>query len=126
MTQHNFPSPTDIHIGKQLRGLRKERYMSWKELENAINHPLITAQNLHDCETGTMQISATFLWEISQALDVPPLYFFEGLPGSSAQEEMSRTEALHLALLHSLPVKVRADMLCILAALVHKYQKPSE
>jgi transcriptional regulator with XRE-family HTH domain len=47
----------------------------------------IKFQQIQKYETGMNRISASRLWDIAKALDVPINYFFEGIDGAEANGE---------------------------------------
>ena len=70
-------NPIDIHVGKRVRIRRKLLGMSQTMLGDAVG---ITFQQVQKCEHGANRISASRLFEISQALDVPVSFFFDDMP----------------------------------------------
>lgn len=68
--------PVDIHVGKKLKHLRVLRGMTQTDVANGLN---ISFQQVQKYELGRNRISASRLFELSNILDVPPSYFFEGL-----------------------------------------------
>ncbi|PTX54128.1 transcriptional regulator with XRE-family HTH domain [Litoreibacter ponti] len=66
----------DIHVGKRLRHQRWLVGMTQSELADALG---IRFQQIQKYETGANRISASRLWDIAQAMDVPVSYFFDGL-----------------------------------------------
>lgn len=67
--------PIDIYAGEQLRKVRKSNGMSQDELANKLQQP-ITFQQIQKYERGSNRLSASRLWEFSQALGIPPEMFF--------------------------------------------------
>ncbi len=70
-------SPIDIHVGGRVQRRRLMLDMSQTHVANALG---LTAQQLHKYEKGTVRIGASRLRHISQILQVPVAYFFEGAP----------------------------------------------
>lgn len=68
--------PVDIHVGKMLRLRRKLLGLSQEAVANAVS---ITFQQVQKYERGVNRISASRLAEFAQVLNVPIVYFFEGL-----------------------------------------------
>lgn len=66
----------DQHVGERLRMKRIELGFSQTELGNRLG---ITFQQVQKYEKGSNRIGASRLWRISQALEVPVSWFFEGL-----------------------------------------------
>ena len=70
-------NPTDRHVGSRLRMLD----MSQTDIADALG---LTFQQVQIYEKGTNRISASRLQHISQILQVPVPFFFEGAPGAVA------------------------------------------
>jgi transcriptional regulator with XRE-family HTH domain len=69
----------DIHVGQKIRRRRWMTDMTQKQLADAVG---IKFQQIQKYETGANRVSASRLFEISQALDVPVSYFFESIEGA--------------------------------------------
>jgi transcriptional regulator with XRE-family HTH domain len=67
----------DTHIGQKLRARRTLLGLSQTELADAAS---ISFQQVQKYEKGTNRVGASRLQQFSQALGVPPSYFFEGAP----------------------------------------------
>lgn len=78
--------PVDVHVGKRVRHRRWMVGMTQQQLAEKVG---IKFQQIQKYETGMNRISASRLWDISEALDVPVGFFFEGL-GDGA--EMVRSD----------------------------------
>jgi transcriptional regulator with XRE-family HTH domain len=76
------PHPVDIHVGMRVRERRTELGISQPELAAALG---IAYQQLYKYEQAKNRISASRLYELSEALDVPVAFFFEGLAGTDAK-----------------------------------------
>jgi transcriptional regulator with XRE-family HTH domain len=70
------PNPVDVHVGLQVRLRRKELKISQEKLAEALG---LTFQQVQKYERGANRISASKLYEIARALQVPIGWFFEGL-----------------------------------------------
>jgi len=68
--------PVDAHVGQLLRHRRWLAGLTQQQLGDAVG---IKFQQIQKYETGMNRISASRLWELSRALDVPVSFFFEGL-----------------------------------------------
>lgn len=68
--------PVDVHVGKKLKQLRVLRGLTQTDVANGLE---ISFQQVQKYELGRNRISASKLFEISNILDVPPAYFFDGL-----------------------------------------------
>lgn len=68
--------PVDVHVGQRVRQRRWMVGMTQQQLGNKVG---IKFQQIQKYETGTNRISASRLWDIAAALEVPVSFFFEGL-----------------------------------------------
>ena len=71
------PNPVDIHVGRRVRMRRLMLTISQTRLGNALG---VTFQQVQKYEKGVKRISASRLQQMSQILQVPIPFFFEGLP----------------------------------------------
>src|SRR3984893_14801430 len=71
------PSPIDKHVGSRVRMRRMMLGMSQEKLGDALG---LTFQQVQKYEKGTNRIGASRLQQISQILQVPVAFFFEGAP----------------------------------------------
>src|SRR5271170_4460686 len=70
-------NPTDKHVGARVRMRRLMLDMSQTKLADALG---VTFQQVQKYEKGADRIGASRLQHISQILQVPVAYFFEGAP----------------------------------------------
>lgn len=70
------PNPVDIHVGTRVRLRRQVLKMSQEKLGNQLG---VTFQQVQKYERGSNRIGASRLWKISDVLDVPVSFFFDGL-----------------------------------------------
>src|SRR5262245_47137937 len=87
------PSSIDKHVGARVRMRRIMLAMSQVKLGAALG---LTFQQVQKYERGATRISASRLQHLSQILQVPVAFFFEGLPNASAPYESSES-ALSIA-----------------------------
>jgi transcriptional regulator with XRE-family HTH domain len=73
--------PVDVHVGKRVRHRRWMVGMTQQQLAERVG---IKFQQIQKYETGMNRISASRLWDISEALGVPVSFFFEGLAEEGA------------------------------------------
>lgn len=92
--------PVDVHVGKRVRHRRWMVGMTQQQLAEKVG---IKFQQIQKYETGMNRISASRLWDISEALGVPVSFFFEGLASAAGRDEettpsdfMADKEALEL------------------------------
>lgn len=67
----------DVYIGKKLRQQRGRRNVTQDYVAAQVG---VRFQQIQKYECGANRISASRLWKIALALDVPVSYFYEGLP----------------------------------------------
>jgi len=72
--------PVDVHVGKRVRHRRWMVGMTQQQLADKVG---IKFQQIQKYETGMNRVSASRLWDISEALSVPISFFFEGLDSRS-------------------------------------------
>ena len=70
--------PVDVHVGKRVRHRRWLVGMTQQQLAEKVG---IKFQQIQKYETGANRVSASRLWDIADAMDVPVSFFFEGLDG---------------------------------------------
>ncbi|PIE12314.1 MAG: transcriptional regulator [Rhodobacterales bacterium] len=75
--------PVDVHVGKRIRHRRWLVGMTQQQLAQQVG---IKFQQIQKYETGANRVSASRLWDISEALDVPVSFFFEGLEAEAGDE----------------------------------------
>ena len=80
--------PVDLHVGKRLRHRRWMIGMTQQQLAGAVG---IKFQQIQKYESGANRISASRLWDLSQALSVPVSFFFEGLEGNDQSADGNDT-----------------------------------
>ena len=73
--------PVDVHVGKRIRHRRWMVGMTQQQLAEKVG---IKFQQIQKYETGMNRVSASRLWDIAEAVDVPVSFFFEGLDDSPA------------------------------------------
>jgi transcriptional regulator with XRE-family HTH domain len=71
------PNPIDRHVGSRVRMRRMMLSMSQEKLGDALG---LTFQQVQKYEKGANRIGASRLQQISQILQVPVSFFFEGAP----------------------------------------------
>jgi len=66
----------DVHVGKRIRQRRWINGITQQQLAEAVG---IKFQQIQKYETGMNRVSASRLWDISQVLEVPVSFFFDGI-----------------------------------------------
>ncbi len=75
----------DVHVGKRIRHRRWMIGMTQQQLAEKVG---IKFQQIQKYETGMNRVSASRLWDIARAVDVPISFFFEGLEDSQVQNSV--------------------------------------
>lgn len=92
----------DTHLGKRLRRRRRLLGLTQQQLAGAVG---VRFQQIQKYECGANRISAARLWQLSEALEVPVGYFYDGLsdvrregaePAAEGGEMFARKETLDL------------------------------
>ena len=66
----------DLHFGRRLYRRRRLLGLTQQVVANAVG---VRPQQVQKYECAANRMSAARLWQMSQALDVPVAYFYEGL-----------------------------------------------
>jgi transcriptional regulator with XRE-family HTH domain len=66
----------DLHLGKRLRRRRRLLGLTQQQLAQSVG---VRFQQIQKYECGANRISAARLWQLSQALEVPISYFYDGI-----------------------------------------------
>ena len=72
-----MPHPVDIHVGRRIRQVRWLKGMTQQQLAMEVG---VKFQQMQKYETGANRVSASRLWQLSGALEVPVSFFFDSLP----------------------------------------------
>jgi transcriptional regulator with XRE-family HTH domain len=78
------PNPVDKYVGSRVRMRRIMLGMSQEKLGEALG---LTFQQVQKYEKGTNRVGASRIQQISEILQVPVSFLFEGSPGSNAKGE---------------------------------------
>jgi transcriptional regulator with XRE-family HTH domain len=79
--------PIDLHVGKKLRQRRRLLGMTQQKLADAV---AIRFQQIQKYESGANRVSASRLWSLAKALDVPVSYFYEGVEENVVSSDVER------------------------------------
>ena len=91
----NRASSIDRHVGARIRERRIMLGLSQQQMADMIG---VTYQQAHKYERGINRISAGRLYEITRVLNVPIMYFFEGLDVSEDDETLNPRQRMCLEL----------------------------
>ena len=80
------PNPVDRHVGSRVRMRRIMLGMSQERLGEGLG---LTFQQIQKYEKGTNRIGASRIQQISEILQVPVSFLFEGSPGLSAADHFA-------------------------------------
>lgn len=80
----------DIHVGRRLRRRRRLLGMTQQGLGEQVG---IRFQQIQKYECAANRISASRLFDISEALHVPVQYFYDGLSGAEAANDSNALPA---------------------------------
>ena len=83
--------PIDLHVGQRLRQRRCLLGMTQQKLAQAVG---IKFQQIQKYESGANRVSASRLWALAEALEVPVSHFFDGLSRKD-QEELVDDHGFH-------------------------------
>ena len=75
-----IPNPVDIHVGSRVRLRRTLLGLSQEKLGESLG---LTFQQIQKYEKGTNRVGASRLQQISEILQVPVSFLFEGGPGGA-------------------------------------------
>ena len=113
----------DLHVGKRLRRRRRLLGLTQQQLADEVG---VRFQQIQKYECGANRVSASRLFELSEALGVPVQYFFAGLgeqdePGKThegmAPDVLSKKETLDVVrAYYRLPEAARRHVLDLLRA----------
>lgn len=73
--------PVDVHVGARIRHRRHMTGMTQEQLAAAVG---IKFQQIQKYESGANRCSASRLYDIARAMDIPVEWFFRGLDGGDA------------------------------------------
>jgi transcriptional regulator with XRE-family HTH domain len=84
------PNRVDSHVGSRVRKRRLMLNMSQEKLGGALR---LTSHQVQKYENGTNRIGASRLQHISEILQVPIAYFFDGAPDQHSQRNGPRSRS---------------------------------
>lgn len=84
-------NPVDVHVGTRIRLRRQVLKMSQEKLGDKLG---VTFQQVQKYERGSNRVGASRLWKISEVLEVPINFFFDGLSDSFANGEFAEDDQM--------------------------------
>lgn len=93
MSKHapRSPNPIDVHVGTRVRLRRQVMKMSQEKLGDQLG---VTFQQVQKYERGANRVGASRLWKMSQVLDVPVGFFYDGLDQMDGSAEFAEDDQL--------------------------------
>ena len=85
------PNPVDVHVGTRVRMRRQVLKMSQEKLGDQLG---VTFQQVQKYERGANRVGASRLWKMSQVMEVPVGFFFDGLGEVGAVTEFAEDDQL--------------------------------
>jgi transcriptional regulator with XRE-family HTH domain len=79
----------DVYLGKRLRRRRRLLGLTQQQLAGTVG---VRFQQIQKYECGANRISAARLWQLSEALEVPVGYFYDGLSDRALKEANTEAE----------------------------------
>jgi transcriptional regulator with XRE-family HTH domain len=79
----------DVYLGKRLRRRRRLLGLTQQQLAGTVG---VRFQQIQKYECGANRISAARLWQLSEALEVPVGYFYDGLSDRALKDSNTETE----------------------------------
>jgi transcriptional regulator with XRE-family HTH domain len=76
----------NVFIGKKIRRRRRLLGLTQQQLAGTVG---VRFQQVQKYECGANKVSAEHLWQISEALEVPVGYFYEGYSGATSPEPLA-------------------------------------
>jgi len=109
----------DKKIGNMITKLRIAAGLTMQEFANRIG---ITQQQAHKYEKGLNRVSVARLCMIAEALDVPPSYFFEEMPGPKNEGAQRQRKNMDLVkYFQAIPSLQHQDAISILVRVLAEY-----
>ncbi len=81
----------DVHVGQRVRQRRWMVGMTQQQLGNIVG---IRFQQIQKYEVGANRISASRMWDIAMAIEVPLSFFFDGIDGQAPDTGEARGDIL--------------------------------
>ena len=127
-----MPHPVDVHVGRRVKQLRWLKGMTQQQLAKEVG---VKFQQVQKYETGANRVSASRLWQLCEALQVPVGFFFEDLAeeeggkaaaGFREPDHLYERESLELVrVYYGLDAGLRRCILDLLKAIPHNGLAPS-
>ena len=114
--------PVDVHVGQRVRQRRLLLGMTMRQLSDSVG---VKYQQIQKYEYGADRVSASRMWDIATALEVPISFFFEGLESQAEDTGEARGDVLTdkkadelVRAYYAIPEKQRRqffDLACVLS-----------
>ncbi len=87
----NDAAPADVHVGQRMRQRRRMIGITQQRLGDLVG---VKFEQIQKYETGANHISASRMWDIAAAMEVPMSYFVEDLDGQVPDTGEARGDIL--------------------------------
>ena len=77
------PHPVDIQVGQRIKAARKLQKLTQTDLADGVG---VSYQQIQKYENGDNRVSASMLYEIAQALNIPMAYFYNGIERPNSKD----------------------------------------
>lgn len=118
------PRDIDLRVGRNLRGIRKSRSLTQKDLGAGVG---LTLQQIQKYENGSNRINVSRLHQFSEILGVPVSQFFAGpgeIEAKPPAEELPRAispeDAELLAMFGQISPRMKRRVICLIEAMVEE------
>lgn len=116
------PHPVDTHVGERIKLRRTLLGMSQSNVAEKLG---ITFQQFQKYERAGNRISASMLYQIAEALDIPVSFFFDGftddMPSPASAGMLANREAMQfMAFYSTLPDKIRSEVYHLVREASHR------
>ena len=89
--QLNSATSVDIHVGQKIR---QRRWMLGITKQQLADNVGVKLEQIKKYEAGAIHISASRMWDVAAAMEVPMSYFFEDVEGQASDTGEARGEIL--------------------------------
>jgi transcriptional regulator with XRE-family HTH domain len=90
-SRSNSGTSVDVHVGQRIR---QRRWMLGITQQLLADNVGVKLEQIQNCETGAIHISAGRMWDVAAAMEVPMSYFFEGIEGQAPDTGETRGDIL--------------------------------
>ncbi len=101
------PNPIDVYVGRRIKVRRLILGLTQEQLGKKLG---LTFQQVQKYERGQNRVGCSRLWDLSQVLECPIAFFFEGLDAGTTEQSprllngSSEVKKLHIREENNIPV----------------------